>query len=217
MEYLPIAVLGAIIASAALDLFDVKELQRLWRTSHAEFSFAMIAMIGVISFGVLRGVIVAIGATGVYMLARASRPRDALLGRIPGRDGFYKLHREPQAKQIPGLAIYLVQSSLVFFNIDYVRDRIRWVVARQPRSTRWFILDAKAVTAIDSTAAGVLDEIRAELASHNLRFGLANLHAEPRRLLERSGFLARIGPEMSFIRLKDATAAFTKAVPDAAA
>ena len=46
---------------------------------------------------------------------------------------------------------------------------------------------------------------------------MANLHAEPRRLLERSGFLARIGPEMSFVRLEDATAAFTKAAPDAAA
>ena len=110
-----------------------------------------------------------------------------------------------------------MQSSLVFFNIDYVRDRIRWIVDRLPPSTRWFILDAEAVTAIDSTAAGVLDEIREELASRNLRFGVANLHAEPRRLLERSGFLARIGPEMSFVRLEDATAAFTKAAPDAAA
>ena len=122
MKYLPIGALGAIIASAALDLLDVKELRRLWRTSRAEFSFAMIAMAGVIGFGVLRGVLVAVVATGVYMLARAARPRDALLGRIPGRDGFYKLHREPQAEPIPGLAIYLVQSSLVFFNIDYVRD-----------------------------------------------------------------------------------------------
>jgi MFS superfamily sulfate permease-like transporter len=216
MKYLPIAVLGAIIASAALDLLDIKELRRLWRTSHAEFSFAMIAMAGVIGFGVLRGVIVAVGATGVYMLARATRPRDALLGRIPGRDGLYKLHREPQAKQIPGLAIYLVQSSLVFFNIDYVRDRIRWIGDRLPPSTRWFILDAEAVTAIDSTAAGILEEIREELASRNLRFGVANLHGEPRRILERSGFLASIGSEMLFVRLEDATVAFAKAVPDAA-
>ena len=57
------------------------------------------------------------------------------------------------ADPIPGMAICLVQSSLVFFNIDYVRDRIRWIVNRQSPSTRWFILDGEAVTTIDSTAA----------------------------------------------------------------
>jgi high affinity sulfate transporter 1 len=211
MKYLPVAALGAVIASAALDLFDARELRRLWQTSHAEFLFALIAMLGVIGLGVLKGVLIAIVATGVYLLARVSRPSDALLGCIPGRDGFYKLHREPRAKPVPGLAVYLVQSSLVFFNIDYVRDRIRWIVDRLPQSTRWFILDAEAVTTIDSTAAAVLGEISEELSQRNLRFGVANLHAQPRELLARSGFLAGIGPEMSFTRLEDAAAGFVKA------
>ena len=152
MKYLPVAALGSVIASAAIDLFDAKELRRLWQTSHADFLFALIAMLGVIGLGVLRGVLIAIVAAGVYLLARVSRPSDALLGCVPGREGFYKLHREPRATAVPGLAIYLVQSSLVFFNIDYVRDRIRWIVDRLPQSTLWFILDAEAVTTIDSTS-----------------------------------------------------------------
>jgi len=211
MKYLPIAALGAVIASAAIDLFDAKELRRLWQTSHVEFLFALIAMLGVIGLGVLKGVLIAIVAAGVYLLARVSRPSDALLGCIPGRDGFYKLHREPRARAVPGLAIYLVQSSLVFFNIDYVRDRIRWIVERLPQSTRWFILDAEAVPTIDSTAAAVLGEISEDLSRRDLRFGVANLHAQPRELLARSGFLARIGPEMSFTRIEDAALAFREA------
>jgi sulfate permease, SulP family len=214
MKYLPVAALGAVIASAALDLFDAKELRRLWQTSHIEFLFALIAMLGVIGLGVLKGVLIAIVAAGIYLLARVSRPSDALLGCIPGRDGFYKLHREPRAKAVPGLAVYLVQSSLVFFNIDYVRDRIRWIVDRLPQSTRWFVIDAEAVTTIDSTAAAVLDEIREELLRRNLRLGVANLHARPRELLSRSGFLASIGREMSFTRLEDAALAFRKASAD---
>ena len=210
MKYLPVGALGAIIASAAIDLFDAKELRRLWQTSHADFLFALIAMLGVIGLGVLRGVLIAIVAAGVYLLARVSRPSDALLGCIPGREGFYKLHREPRATAVPGLAIYLVQSSLVFFNIDYVRDRIRWIVDRLPHSTRWFILDAEAVTTIDSTAAAVLGEIKEELSRRNLRFGVANLHAQPRQLLARSGFLASIGAEMSFTHIEDAALAFRR-------
>jgi len=211
MKYLPVAALGAVIASAAIDLFDAKELRRLWQTSHVEFLFALIAMLGVIGLGVLKGVLIAIVAAGVYLLARVSRPSDALLGCIPGRDGFYKLHREPRARAVPGLAVYLVQSSLVFFNIDYVRDRIRWIVDRLPQSTRWFILDAEAVPTIDSTAAAVLAEISEDLSRRDLRFGVANLHAQPRELLARSGFLARIGPEMSFTRIEDAALAFREA------
>jgi SulP family sulfate permease len=210
MKYLPVAVLGAVIASAAVDLFDAKELRRLWQISRAEFLFALIAMLGVIGLGVLKGVLIAIVATAVYLLARLSRPRDALLGCIPGREGFYKLHRDPRAKAIPGVAIYLIQSSLVFFNIDYIRDRIRWIADRLPRSTQWFILDAEAVTTIDSTAVAVLAEIKEELLQRNIRLGLANLHAQPRELLARSGLLASIGPKMLFTRLEDAALAFSK-------
>jgi MFS superfamily sulfate permease-like transporter len=116
---------------------------------------------------------------------------------------------------VPGFAVYLVQSSLVFFNIEYVRDRIRWIVDRLPQSTRWFILDAQAVTTIDSTAAATLGEISEELSRRNLRFGVANLHAQPRELLTRSGLIARIGCEMLFARVEDAALAFRKASADA--
>jgi len=116
--------------------------------------------------------------------------------------------RDEPCSAIPGLAVYLVQGSLVFFNIDYVRDRIRWIVNRLPRSTRWFVLDAEAVTTIDSTAVAVLAEIKDELLQRNVRLGLANLHAQPRELLARSGLLASIGPQMLFMHLEDAALAF---------
>jgi high affinity sulfate transporter 1 len=210
MKYLPVAVLGAVIASAALDLFDATGLRRLWQTSHVEFLFALIAMLGVIGFGVLGGVLIAIVATAAYLLARVSHPRDALLGRIPGQDIFYKLHREPRAKAVPGLAVYLVEGSLVFFNVDYVKDRIGWIVDRLPPSTRWFILDAGAVTTIDSTAAAMLGEINEEFSRRDLRLGLATLHAQPRELLSRSGLLTSIGPGMLFARVEDAALAFER-------
>jgi sulfate permease, SulP family len=210
MKYLPVTVLGAVIASAALDLFDAKGLRRLWQTSHVEFLFALIAMLGVIGFGVLEGVLIAIVATAAYLLARVSHPRDALLGRIPGQDIFYKLHREPRAKTVPGLAVYLVEGSLVFFNVDYVKDRIGWIADRLPPSTRWFILDAGAVATIDSTAAAMLGEINEEFSRRDLRLGLANLHAQPRELLSRSGLLASIGSGMLFARVEDAALAFER-------
>ena len=217
LQYLPIAALGAVLASAAVDLFDAAELRWLWRTSRAEFLFAVIGMAGVVGIGVLKGVMIAIGATGVYLLARVSRPPDGLLGCIPGRAGFYKLHREPEAKAISGLSIYLVQGALLFFNVDYVSDRIRWVMDRMPRSTQWFILDAEDLMTIDSPAAAALEEIRTEFDRRKIRFGLARLHSQPRKLLTNAGFLARVGPEMVFDRVEDAVLAFEKGSGDLSA
>ena len=91
-----------------------------------------------------------------------------------------------------------------------MRDRIRWIVDRLPQSTRWFIIDAEAVTTIDGIAAAVLTEVSDGLSRRNLRLEVANLHAQPRELLARSEFLAHIGPEVSFTRIEDATLAVRK-------
>jgi MFS superfamily sulfate permease-like transporter len=92
LAYLPEAALGAVIASAALDLIDLQGFKSLWRLSHVELLIALIALFGVLSLGVLTGVVVAIGATMAMQLEEAVAPasavarieaRDALLGRIP--------------------------------------------------------------------------------------------------------------------------------------
>jgi SulP family sulfate permease len=208
LSILPIPALGAILIAAAISLIDVDALRQIWRISRAEFGFAMIALFGPISLGVLNGVIIAIGATFAYLLHKMMYPRDALLGRVPGRDGFYKLHRRPEAKPVPGMTIFLIQGSLLFFNADHVQARLRAVIDGLPAGTRWLVLDASAVTQVDSTAAAMLEEVRAALADRGVALGLAELHADVRELLDRAGLLAAIGPEMIFEDLEDAASAF---------
>ena len=82
-----------------------------------------------------------------------------------------------------------------------------------PAETRWFVLDASAVTQVDSTAAAMLEEVRADLAARGVAFGLAELHADVRGLLDRAGLLAAIGPAMIFDDLDDALRAFEAASP----
>jgi MFS superfamily sulfate permease-like transporter len=208
LEILPVPVLGAILVSAALGLIDIEGLISVWRVSRLEFVFALIGMWGAISLGVLNGVVIAVGATLLYVLMKSMRPHDALLGRAPGHDSFYKLHRVPTARQVPGLAIYLVQGSLLFFNADFVRERIDTVSQALPPTTRWFLIDASAIAQIDSTAATMLDSVRDLLEARGLALAIAELHSEPRGMLERSGLLARLGPTMLFDTVDDAYDAF---------
>jgi high affinity sulfate transporter 1 len=208
LRIIPIPALGAILASTAISLIDLTALRQIWRISRMEFVFALIAMWGPIGLGVLNGVVIAIGATLAYVLRKLMFPYDAMLGRVPGRDGFYKLHRTPEARQVPGLAICLVEGSLLFFNVDYVQSRMRSIADGLSADTRWLVIDASAISQIDSSAAEMLCELCAELRGRGFQLGLAELHAEARELLQRAGVIELIGSVMVFDILEEAYQSF---------
>jgi len=210
LRLLPNPALGAILAFAALNLIDVQGLREIWRVSRMEFAFALISMWGAISLGILSGVVVAIAGTLLHILLKEMRPRDALLGRIPGQPGFYKLHRAANAAPLPGMVLFMVQGSILFFNADYVRQRFQRIADGAPAGTDWLVLDASAVVQIDSTAAAMLGHLRTELAERGLTLAVAGLHKEPREILRRAGFFD--GPEatMAFDELEDAVRALSE-------
>ncbi|OHV81285.1 SulP family inorganic anion transporter [Ensifer sp. LCM 4579] len=208
LRILPIPALGAILVAAALSLIDFGELRQIMRISRAEFLFALIALAGPLSFGVLQGVVIAVGATLVYVLYKSAHPRDAMLGRIPGRDGFYKLHRSPEARPVPGLALCIIEGSLLFFNCDNVKARLRAIASELPPGTEWFVLNASAIAQVDSTGAAMLARMAEEFAARGLALGLAEVHSEALGLLERAGVVDLIGATMVFDDLDDAMRAF---------
>jgi len=198
LSYLPAATLGAILVSAAIDLIDLRELIALQRISPAEFVFAMITILGVVVVGELQGVFIAIAATLAHLLWNASHPRLALLGRIPGSAGLYKLHRYPMAEIVPGLTIVVLQAPLVFFNADFVRRRLLKIANAMRPTDKWLILDAAAINELDSTGVEVLEEVRARLAERNVAFGIADLNSGPRLIVDRAGLRQRLGEHMIF-------------------
>ncbi|WP_041368066.1 SulP family inorganic anion transporter [Methylocella silvestris] len=216
LRVLPTPALGAILVAAAISLVDVASLREIWRISRVEFVFALIGMAGPISLGVLRGVVIAIGATLLYVLLQEMRPHDAMLGVIPGRRGFYKLHRFKEARPIPGLTLFLLQGSLLFFNVDYLKARFTTIARELPADARWFVLDAGAIAQLDSTAAAMLEDVRALFAEKGVVLGIAELHKGPRDILERAGVLDHIGAAMIFEDLEEAATAFYRLTPNGA-
>ena len=119
---LPDAVLAAVVLVAVKGLIDLRELRHLWRVSRLDFAAAAVALAGVLLMGVLDGVLIAVLASVVMLLARSSRPHVAFLGRIPGTNRFSDLARHPDNEPIPGVLAFRVQSSLLYFNVDHVLD-----------------------------------------------------------------------------------------------
>jgi high affinity sulfate transporter 1 len=214
LAYLPAATLGAVLVSAAIDLIDLQELDTLRKISRAEFLFAVVTLLGVAMVGVLQGVFIAIAATLGHLLWAASHPRLALLGRIPRMAGLYKLHRYPEAQPIPGLTIVVLQSALVFFNADYVRQRLLKIARTARGEQRWFILDAAAVNVLDSTGVEALEAVRSDLSQQGVHLGIADLNSRSRRIADHAGLSDRIGQNMMFPSAEAAAAAFDARPPD---
>jgi len=210
LAYLPIAVLGAVLVSAAIDLIDLPELRTLLRISRPEFAFAIATLLGVVVLGVLPGVFVAIAATMAHLLWLASRPRIAHLGQIEGKPGLYKLHRHPEARAIPGLTIVVLQAALIFFNADYVKRRVIEIADALGDNGRWLVLDAEAINLLDSTGVAKLEELQILLSERGVAFGIADLNSRSLLMVEQAGLADRMGRHMIFVSSEAAVAAFTR-------
>src|SRR5262249_56834854 len=91
---LPKAVLGAVIIDAVVfGMIDVHELRRLYRVTRFDFCVAVAAIVGVLSAGVLLGVVVGVALSLVWLIYVATRPPMPLLRRTPGTNLFRNLHQ----------------------------------------------------------------------------------------------------------------------------
>jgi len=208
---LPIAVLSAVLIKAALGLFDLRALIALRRASYREFRLCLITLLGVITVGVLPGVVVAVGVAIVQLLMRASRPHDAVLGRIPGTNDYRDRTTHPEAETFPGLVIYRFDSSLVFFNADHFKARVRTVIREAAAPVRIFLLDAETMPYLDTTGAAALDQVCGDLEQQGIKLAIAAAKGPVRGMINRTGLSQRVGPARIFPTVLSAVEALGKA------
>lgn len=201
LSLLPIAVLSAILIKAAMGLFDIRALRELRRVSPPEFRLALVAMLGVITVGVLPGVVVAVVAALAQLLVRASLPHDAVLGRVAGSDAFVDIATHSDAVPTPGVLVYRFDAALLFFNADHFRARARALAAGAGSGVRHFVLDAETMPWLDTTGVASLEHVHGELADLGMVLSIASAKAPVRGMLDRSGVGGRIGARQMFASL----------------
>ena len=207
IRYLPVAALGAVLIVAAIGLFDIGALRKMWRVNRAECFLSLFTMVGVIWLDLLQGILLAVGSALLLLITRVSRPPDTLLGRVPGMRGWLDMAHTLEATTPTGLMVYRFGSGIVFFNAGYFKKRVMELIAGHP-GIQWFILDGSTINTVDVTGAEMLESLVGELASSGVRFGLANVQHGVRNNLERAGILERIGAEFIFPTLNTASDAF---------
>jgi high affinity sulfate transporter 1 len=182
---LPQSALAAVVIAAALSLMDFSVLRRYADVRRSALVLSLVATAGVMLFGVLQGILIAVGLSILLFFRRSWRPHGDVLGRVEALDGWHRVDEYPDATQTPGVVIYRWEAPLFFANSGLFMDEIRRLVRR--RQPRWVILQCEAMTDIDVTAADMLERLDLELDVQGVHMAFVELRGRLHDLVDRYG------------------------------
>ena len=197
---LPEAVLGAIVIAAVAHLVDIGALRGLRRVDRTDFLLALVCFVGVLVFGLLVGLGVAVVVSLLALVLRAYRPSSVVLGRAPGPESdetlrYRSVEDHPEYETFSGLAILRVDGELFFANASWFRETVRSLVRGQTPPVREVLVHAGAIPHLDTTAAAMLKELIAELDDGDVELDFARVTTSLYADLERNGIVELVGPE----------------------
>ncbi|MFA6401922.1 MAG: sulfate permease [Salinivirgaceae bacterium] len=183
LKNLPYVILAAIVLVAIKGLVDIKEMKRLYKVNRFDFVIAMTALISVIIFGILQGVLIAALFSLILLIRNVSSPHVAFLGRIPGTNRYTDIKRHPDNELLPGLLLFRVESTLVYFNVANVYNTVWAKVLESEGSLKKVIFDLSSSATIDSSGARLIKRLYVNLKAKEIDFLVAEAHSEVRDIL----------------------------------
>jgi len=195
-SYLPEAVLGAIIIEAVvMGMMDVKEMKRIYKVKRFEFWIAMAALLGVVTFGILQGVVIGVVLSIFWLVAVSALPNIPELGRKIGTLDFMGLDDHPGLQTFPGLSILRFDGGLFFVNAAALEDRLREVNTQADQPLNGVIIDMEGVNFVDVEGADVIKKIAQTGSLHHVDLHLANLKTAVKHILEQNGTIELVGAD----------------------
>jgi SulP family sulfate permease len=183
---LPKAVLAAIVFTAVYKLIDVRALARMWQISRIDFYAAAIALSSVLLLGILQGVLLAAIASIFLLLARASRPNIAFLGRLPGTGRYSDSARHDGVEPLVGIIAFRPESSLLYINAETILEAVLNAL-RKSSDIRLVACDLSASPYGDLAGSRMLHDLHDELAARHVAFCIVGAHGQLRNLLLADG------------------------------
>jgi high affinity sulfate transporter 1 len=210
---LPQTALAAVVIAAAIGLFEIADLRRIYRIQRWEFWLSIACFAGVATLGAIPGIALAIGIAVIEFLWDGWRPHSAVLGRVPNIKGYHDITRYPDARVIPGLVLFRWDAPLFFANAELFHQRVLDAVARSPTPVRWVVVAAEPVTSVDVTAADMVAELDEGLYAAGIELCFAEMKDPVKDKLKRFGLFARLGEHAFFATIGEAVRAYLATHP----
>jgi len=203
LSALPQPMLAAVVLVAIAGLLNLSTLKALWLDDRSEFVVAMAAFAGVLTFGLLRGVMLGALISLVQLVRVSSRPHVALLGRIPGTRRFSDRDRHADNELIPNVMIFRPESGLIYFNVDNVCEAILSRVRLDAIPPKLVVIDLSAAPIVDMQSAHTLASMADELGAMSIQFHAVEPRSSVRDRLRREGVDGKLGGVNRFTTVAD--------------
>jgi len=212
LQYLPHAVLAAIVFTIAIGLIDLKTLWSIRRESIGEFGLACVTAAAVILIGVEQGILISVALSLVRHVRHSYRPHTMVLSSSIGGK-WLPVPAAPGLQTAPGLIVYRFGADLFFANDHLFVDEVHRLVDHAPSPVTHLVIDAGAITDLDYSAARSLTDLCKSLEQRavELSFGRVNIYLQAD--MERHGIVALVGANRLFSTLHEALSA-VQAAPE---
>jgi MFS superfamily sulfate permease-like transporter len=195
LSELPKAVLSAIVVNAVWKLMDVMALRRYARVRRNDIVAAGIAAVGVLAFGPLYGLLLAVAGSVLGLVYRSSRVEVDVLGRLAEeRAAWGSVRDHPERATVPGILVLRLDTPIFWVTASPFEDAILAEV-ESADGVKAVILDLQATHQMDTTSADALGELLAALRRQDVDLYLVRVMWAVRRGLRRSGLMAEIGED----------------------
>jgi high affinity sulfate transporter 1 len=207
IELMPHATLAAVVIAYSIGLISPKEMVAIRRVRTMEFRWAVVACLGVMVLGTLKGIVVAIVLSLLGLMYLAYDPRVHELRRKPGTNVFRPRSPEhPEDEAIPGLLIARPEDRLYFGNAANVSAKL--LALAKAADPKVVLLDCSAIPGFEYTALKMLVEGEEKQREEGRELWLAALNPEALELVRRTPLAERLGRERMFFTVEQAVAAF---------
>ncbi len=207
LALMPQATLAAVVIAYSIGLVNPAEMVAIRRVRNMEFRWALVACLGVMMLGTLKGIVVAIVLSLAGLMYLAYDPRVSELRRKPGTNVFRPRSPEhPQDEAIPGLLIARPEDRLYFGNAANVGAKMHALT--QAAAPQVVLIDCSAIPGFEYTALKMLIEGEEKQREQGRELWLAALNPEALELVRRTPLAERLGRERMFFNVEQAVAAF---------
>ena len=207
--YLPKAVLGAIIIAAVIKLIDIKYAVRLYNIRKDEFAVLLLTFVLTLFVGITQGILFGIILSLLLLVYRASKPHYAFLGRIGKTNYFQNIERFPDEVVLrEDLIILKFDAQLFFGNIQFFKKLVFKSINNNPEKVKGFIINARSINYVDSTATEELVLIIEQLQKKGIRVMIVGAIDPSRDIILNSKLIKVIKKQNLFVTSGDATDSF---------
>jgi MFS superfamily sulfate permease-like transporter len=184
---LPEAVLGAIVIHAVWHNINLRKINQYRDITRLDYVTAIVAMIGVLAFGLLEGLVIAALLGLITLLIGTKQRSTSILGKEPETAVYRSVEHYPQAETYPGLLILRFDGSLYFANAHDFQTAVNRAIDTAEPKPSVVLLDGEALNGVDATAVIMLREFQEQLSKEDVELRFARIKTHVLDVMQRGG------------------------------